>query len=63
MAGDVVVGDEDGVVVVPRASVDEVLEGLAALLERERRRIAEIQSGTVLKPDVDVTLRKHGVIP
>jgi regulator of RNase E activity RraA len=63
MPGDVVVGDDDGVVVVPRVSVGEVLAGVTALLERERARIAEIRAGKVFKPDVDETLRRHGIIP
>jgi regulator of RNase E activity RraA len=63
MPGDVVVGDEDGVAVVPRESALQVLEGVAALIEREHKRVAEIKSGTVFKPDVDATLRRHGVIP
>ena len=61
--GDVVVGDGDGVVVVPRADIPEVLQLVSALLERERKRVQEIKSGVLLKPDVDETLRKKGVIP
>jgi 4-hydroxy-4-methyl-2-oxoglutarate aldolase len=62
MPGDVVVGDEDGLVVVPRGSLGQVLENLDALVERERRRVAEIRAGVLSKPDVDETLRRHGVI-
>ena len=63
MPGDVVVGDEDGVVIVPRGAVRQVLENLETLVERERKRVAEIKAGVVSKPDVDQTLRRHGVIP
>jgi regulator of RNase E activity RraA len=62
MPGDVVLGDQDGVAVVPRDSAEEVLRGVASLLERERRRVGEIANGILFKPDVDDTLRKHGVI-
>ncbi|MBI4499599.1 MAG: RraA family protein [Gemmatimonadetes bacterium] len=62
MPGDVIVGDDDGVAAVPRAAVAEVLANLAALIERERKRVAEIKTGVVFKPDVDETLRRHGVI-
>ncbi len=61
--GDVVVGDADGVVVVPRADVSQVLARAAELVERERARVAEIAAGTVAKPDVDALLRRKGVIP
>jgi regulator of RNase E activity RraA len=61
-AGDIVVGDSDGIAVVPRADAAEVLELVRALVKNEERRIAEIQSGGVFKPDIDETLRKKGVI-
>lgn len=62
-AGDVVVGDADGVVVVPRADVPEVLKLVDELIDRERRRVAEIKAGGLTKPEIDETLRKKGVIP
>ena len=60
--GDIVVGDNDGVVVVPQNDATEVLELVAALMERETKRIAEINSGVLFKPDIDEALRKHGII-
>jgi regulator of RNase E activity RraA len=60
--GDIVVGDDDGVVVVPAKDAADVLRLTTELVERETRRIAEIASGVVFKPDVDDTLRKHGII-
>ena len=60
--GDIVIGDRDGVAVVPRADAAEVLELVRALVKNEERRVAEIQSGTVFKADIDETLRKKGVI-
>jgi len=60
--GDVVVGDADGVVVVPRAHAAEVLQLVAELIERERTRMAEIRAGQLFLPDVDELLRKKGVI-
>lgn len=62
MAGDVIVGDEDGVVVVPREHVAAVLAEVVAIAAREAKRIAEIAAGGVFKPDIDETLRRKGVI-
>ncbi|MSR07579.1 MAG: RraA family protein [Gemmatimonadetes bacterium] len=61
-SGDMVVGDADGVVVVPRADVLEVLKLVDELMDRERRRVAEIKAGEFTKPEIDDTLRKKGVI-
>jgi regulator of RNase E activity RraA len=60
--GDLVVGDADGVVVVPRAHAAEVLDLVKQLIDRERARVKEIQKGGLFRPDVDDTLRKKGVI-
>src|SRR5512138_210751 len=62
MPGDIVVGDADGVVVVPREEADEVLRLVTALVERERARIAEIDSGVLFKEEINETLRKRGVL-
>ena len=60
--GDIVVGDNDGVAVVPAADAVQVLELVADLMERETKRIAEIKGGVLFKPDIDLTLRNHGII-
>lgn len=60
--GDIVVGDNDGVAVVPARDAVQVLELVAALMERESKRIAEIKGGLLFKPDIDETLRKHGIV-
>jgi 4-hydroxy-4-methyl-2-oxoglutarate aldolase len=49
-AGDLVVGDEDGVVVVPRAAADDVLEALEAVRAKEREMEARIQGGLKQPP-------------
>ena len=61
-AGDLVIGDRDGIAVVPSAHADEVVEIVAQVVQRERARIAEIERGVLFRPDVDELLRKRGVI-
>lgn len=63
MPGDVIVGDEDGVVVVPREDAREVLHLVNALVDREKKRIAEISAGVLFKDEINDTLRKRGVLP
>ncbi len=62
MPGDIVVGDEDGVVIVPREDAELVLNAVRALKDREIRRTAEIHSGVVFKAEINDTLRSKGVI-
>ena len=61
--GDLVVGDEDGVAVVPREDAAEILKLVMQLKEREAKRIVEIKSGKIFKPEIDEALRSKGVIP
>jgi regulator of RNase E activity RraA len=60
--GDIVVGDRDGIAVVPNAHAVEVLDLVRELMEKEKRRIAEIQTGIPFRPEIDDALRKKGVI-
>ena len=62
MPGDVIVGDDDGVTVVPRDVAESVLPLVDALVKREHARIAEIQRGGLYKAEIDEALRKKGVI-
>lgn len=62
MPGDIIVGDDDGVAVVPREHAAAVLKEVQALAAREVKRVAEIKAGGLFKPDIDETLRKKGVI-
>ena len=60
--GDIIVGDADGVAVVPRDHAVEVLALVTQFTERENARIAEIHGGMLFTTEIDETLRKHGVI-
>jgi len=62
MPGDIVVGDLDGVAVVPREDAAQVLEKVQALEERERKRIAAIKAGDLFKGEIDESLRAKGVL-
>lgn len=58
--GDILVGDGDGVVVVPREEWDEVLKGVAKILEKENQTVANIQAGKVIPDWVAKTLAERG---
>jgi regulator of RNase E activity RraA len=62
MPGDIIVGDRDGVVVVPLAEAEEVLRLVKALKERESKRIAEIHAGTIFKGEINDTMKAKGVL-
>jgi regulator of RNase E activity RraA len=60
--GDIVIGDGDGVVVVPRADAEVVLSAVVELMEREHARKAEIKAGGWVRAEIDESLRKKGII-
>lgn len=62
MPGDIIVGDDDGVAVVPREDASEVLRRVQALEEREKKRIAAIKAGELFKAEIDESLRAKGVM-
>jgi len=62
MPGDIIVGDLEGVVVIPREDAPAVLDLVHALMNREAARIAEIEAGQVFKAEINNTLKSKGVI-
>ena len=62
MPGDIVLGDGQGVVVIPQRDAAEVLQVVIALKDRETRRIEEIAAGQIFKREIDDTLKSKGVI-
>ena len=62
MPGDYIVGDDNGVVVIPPDQLETILAGTEKKLAYEKKRAEEIRQGMISKPDVDEKLRKAGVI-
>ncbi|MBP2309620.1 RraA family protein [Azospirillum melinis] len=56
--GDLILGDDDGVLCVPYDDLDAVYAGATAKYEAEQRQIANIQAGTHSAAWVDETLRR-----
>lgn len=52
--GDIILGDDDGIVVVPLARQGEVLDAVLALLEREQRLLEGLRRGEILADKFDV---------
>lgn len=59
--GDIVVGDADGIVVVPRGSAEAVLERVAAIHAKEAGIRAEIEAGELIPRNMARLLREMGL--
>jgi len=62
LPGDIIVGDINGVVVIPKHQLDIVIEGAEKKLAYEVIRAQEIEDGLVTKRDIDKKLRAAGII-
>ncbi|SDR52769.1 4-hydroxy-4-methyl-2-oxoglutarate aldolase [Rhizobiales bacterium GAS113] len=60
-AGDVIVGDVDGVVVVPRGMLDRVIKRLAEVIEAERALQARIAGGLGVLDAIEALMRSDRV--
>jgi len=60
--GDIIVADRDGVTVVPLDDGAEVAALTRAQIERETKRLGEIEKGVIVRPEIDETLRKLKII-
>jgi len=56
--GDLIIGDDDGLLCVPFDDVDEVLKGATAKYQAEQKQIANIKAGKHDSSWVDKTLRE-----
>jgi 4-hydroxy-4-methyl-2-oxoglutarate aldolase len=57
-AGDLVIGDGDGVVIVPRRRIDELKAELPAIHEKERQMEKLVKSGATMPPWLEDRLAK-----
>lgn len=58
--GDIIVGDEDGVAVVPQGSAEEVLSLAKEQAAREEAILKSIEDGTIDRAWIDRTLKEKG---
>ena len=60
--GDIILADRDGITVVALEDAAEVAALANTQLEREGKRLAEIEKGVIVRPEVDETLRRLKII-
>lgn len=61
-AGDLIVGDDDGVVVVPLSSIASVAQEVVKKMEKERLRIASISQGFISPAWLEVAIERAGLV-
>lgn len=61
-SGDIIVGDANGVVVIPPHLAEQVMEDARKKLSYEEKRMQDILNGVIVKADVDELLMKKGVL-
>jgi RraA family protein len=59
--GDIIVADDDGVVVVKKELAAECINHVKEVMEREEKRLAEIESGLTTRPGLDEIMRRKGL--
>ncbi|WP_078555261.1 RraA family protein [Bacillus alkalicellulosilyticus] len=58
--GDIIVGDDDGLLAVPLKHASEVLQDSLSQLKKEQTIFAQIENGTVDRSWIDETLKQKG---
>jgi len=61
--GDLVVGDDDGVVIVPKSDVDTVLDAAQDKIASERKRMQDIREGRLVYGWLEGALKTTGALP
>jgi regulator of RNase E activity RraA len=60
--GDILIADRDGVAVVPLDDAAEVAKLAEDQIAREEKRLAEIEKGVLVRPEIDEQLRRLKII-
>jgi RraA family protein len=60
--GDIVLGDDDGVVVIPQEYAEEVIKRTEEIMEYESGYVRDLKAGTLDRSWVDKTLKAKGVL-
>ncbi|HHY08507.1 MAG TPA: RraA family protein [Corynebacteriales bacterium] len=60
--GDIILGDDDGVICVPLELLDETVEKTRDKVLAEERRREEIAQGILVRKGIDAELRRQGII-
>jgi RraA family protein len=59
--GDMIIADDDGVVVLKQELAKTVIEEVDKVIQREEKRLAEIEAGMVIRPGIDEMLAQKGI--
>jgi RraA family protein len=59
--GDMIVADDDGVVVLKQEFAETVIHGISNVIQREEKRLKEIEAGMVIRSGIDEKLAEKGV--
>jgi RraA family protein len=59
--GDIIVADDDGVVVLKQELAKIVIDEVDKIIQREDKRLKEIDAGMVIRPGIDEILAQKGI--
>jgi RraA family protein len=59
--GDIIIADDDGVVVLKQEMAKAVIEEVDKIIQRENKRLREIEAGQVIRPGIDEILAQKGI--
>jgi len=60
--GDIIVGDENGVAVIPPNLINEVIENVRIKIEHEAERIKNINEGIFISNNIDKIIEAKGIV-